>query len=383
MMTNQIPAARWQNYVIENGEGLFDFWRGHLETRERKVLFVLGKGFDSRMCVGIEKLFTEKSVRDARVLAITFDEGANSPSNDYAEKVAENWSNLEKIVADKAVLTTREIKMWSEDRRRRIGSRGATEIFTDVTDVEGFTDIIIDISAMPRSIYMPLIASVLNLLEGSFGGAAKQEINLHIWVSENPSLDINIKDEEIDDAADFIQGFRGGFDREATAEQPRVWLPLLGEEQQTQLERIYELITPNEICPVLPSPALNPRRGDNLVLEYRDFLFDSLNVEPRNFIYAAERNPFEVYRQIRRTILHYREALNPLGGCKAVLSTLSSKLMSLGALLVAYELKSLRIDVGIAHIEANGYKIKEGFVEKAVTSESELFGLWIFGECYE
>ena len=133
----------------------------------------------------------------------------------------------------------------------------------------------------------------------------------------------------------------------------------------------------------MPSPSLNPRRGDSLVLEYRDFLFDTLNVEPRNFIYAAERNPFEVYRQIRRTILHYREALKPLGGSKAVLSTLSSKLMSLGVLLVAYELKSLKVDVGIAHIEANGYKITEGFDEKAISSKSELFGLWIFGECYE
>jgi hypothetical protein len=27
--------------------------------------------------------------------------------------------------------------------------------------------------------------------------------------------------------------------------------------------------------------------------------------------YASERNPFEVYRQIRRTILHYREVLGP------------------------------------------------------------------------
>lgn len=381
MMTDQIPAARWQNYILEHGDGLVDFWRDHLKTRDRKILFILAKGFDSRMCIGIETLLADDGVKNAEVLTITFDEGESSPSHEYSAKVAENWNRLENVIKDKATLSTREINIWSEDRRRRVGSRAATEIFTNTEELQKFTDIIIDVSAMPRSIYMPLIASILNRLEEI--ESSTPAINLHIWVAENPSLDINIKDEEIDADADFIHGFRGGFDLESTAEQPHVWLPLLGEEQKTQLERINELIKPNEICPVLPSPSLNPRRGDSLVLEYRDFLFDTLNVEPRNFIYAAERNPFEVYRQIRRTILHYREALNPLGGSKAVLSTLSSKLMSLGVLLVAYELKSLKVDVGIAHIEANGYKITEGFDEKAISSKSELFGLWIFGECYE
>jgi len=42
---------------------------------------------------------------------------------------------------------------------------------------------------------------------------------------------------------------------------------------------LYFSYPPDEICPVLPFPALNPRRGDNLVLEYRDLLFDRLRID--------------------------------------------------------------------------------------------------------
>jgi hypothetical protein len=117
-------------------------------------------------------------------------------------------------------------------------------------------------------------------------------------------------------------------------------------------------------------------------LEYRDFLFDRLRVEPRNFIYGCERNPFEVYRQIRKTVLHYRYALRPLGGCKVVLSALSTKLLSVGALLVAYELKQAKYDIGISDVECQGYTIEGAAQLNQLRTQSELFGLWLWGECY-
>jgi hypothetical protein len=109
----------------------------------------------------------------------------------------------------------------------------------------------------------------------------------------------------------------------------------------------------------------------------------ALRVEPRNFVYACERNPFEVYRQIRRVVFHYRSALGPLGGCKAVLSALSTKLLSVGALLVAYEFKRENFDIGIAHVECQGYRIEDPLQGNAPGEEVDLFELWLWGECYE
>lgn len=382
-MTNtQADPSRWQNYVLEHGAGLNQFLESHLRARERDVLFVVGKGFDPRMCLGIEALLSAGGDGKRDVLAIAFEEGESSPSVVYADLVESNWRKLQSLLGGKGTLSERSIKMWSEDRRR-VGSRSAANVFSDISDFASFTDVVIDISSMPRNVYLPLIAKVLYLLDESPAVNSQQKPNLHVFVSEDPVLDKSIRDEEVDEAADYIHGFRGGLEMEATAGQPKVWLPLLGEDQRTQLIRIYDLVLPDEICPVLPSPSLNPRRGDDLVLEYRDLLFDLLRVEPRNFIYASERNPFEVYRQVRRTVLHYIEALAPLGGCKTVLSAISSKLMSVGALLVAYELRQQKIEIGIAHVESHGYRIDGGPSVTIPHPQSELFGLWLAGECYE
>ena len=272
--------------------------------------------------------------------------------------------------------------MWSGDGRR-IGSRSAAAIFDSLADFGGYTDIVIDISSMPRSVYFPLIAKALYLLDETTLDVMERKPNLHVCVSEDPGLDIRIRDEGVDETATYVHPFSGRLEMEATAGQPKIWIPLLGEGQETQLERIYNLIdVPDEICPVLPFPTLNPRRGDNLILEYRDLLFDRLRIEPRNIIYASEWNPFEVYRQIRRTILHYREVLGPIGGCRTVLSALSTKLLSVGALLVAYELKQVKVDVGIAHVGSQGYIMDDDLGAQGPQTPSELFGLWLAGECY-
>jgi hypothetical protein len=111
-------------------------------------------------------------------------------------------------------------------------------------------------------------------------------------------------------------------------------------------------------------------------------LFDTIPIEPRNIIYADEQNPFQVYRQIKKTVNHYNQSLAILGGCKIIISALSSKLLSIGALLSAYEAKGENILVGIANVESNGYHMDE---EESLqnNSSAELFELWLAGNCYE
>ena len=104
----------------------------------------------------------------------------------------------------------------------------------------------------------------------------------------------------------------------------------------------------------LPSPSRNPRRSDDIVIEYQRPLFDELHLDGRNFLYASERNPFEVYRRLRGAVLRYGDVFRILGGCRVAISPLSSKLMSIGALLTAYELKPLDYRVGIAHVRQSG-----------------------------
>lgn len=377
-MTAQSPL-RWQNYVLHRGSELKAFWQAHLGERERNILFVLAKGFDPRMCLGFRLVLDCGGTgrRDADL--IEFSEGPASPSQIYRSRVDENVKKLSAMIEGRGVIHRREIKTRSAEGHR-IASRSAGNVFKKIDDFDGYSDIVLDISAMPRAVYIPLIAKILHILDHARAAAGPKHLNLHVFVWEDPLLDQNIRDEGIEDTAVYLHPYSGAMDREATAGQPKVWIPLLGEGQRVQLERIHDLVVPDEICPVLPSPSANPRRGDDLVMEYQDLLFDRLRVEPRNFIYCSEQNPFEAYRQITRAIRAYRESLSSLGGSKFVISALSSKLLSVGALLVAYDFKTTNVEIGLAHVECHGYHMDDDAPAEVSEHHGDPVGLWLSGE---
>ncbi len=269
-------GPRWEQYVLESASGVPQFWASHLRERERDVLFIMGKGFDPRMCSGVEMVLGTGGAGRRDVLAIEFDEGITSPSKAHDPLVAKNWERLETACAGRATLSAKSIQIRSGEGRR-IGSRQAAGILSSAADIARYSDLVIDISALPRGIYVPLIAKALYLLD-SERTDERSHSNLHVLVCEDPALDRSIRDEGIEETASYVHGFSGGLEMEATAGQPKIWIPVLGEGQKVQLGIIYDLILPDEICPVLPSPSVDPRRADDLVLEYRELLFDRLRV---------------------------------------------------------------------------------------------------------
>jgi hypothetical protein len=370
-------ALRWRDYFLRDGVGFDEFWGPFLAERRRDLLFVLGHGFDVRMCDGIKRVLSLGGEGARDVALIAFDEGAESPSHAYREQRRVNGELLEALVRGRGSIGHRHIKMFSDDDRR-IGARSITQEFASSAEFRSHTDVVVDISALPRSLYMPLLAKLLALFDADVKDGHHR--NLHAIVSHSPAADGAIVEEGLGESASYLHGFAAAkLESESTSGQPRIWIPVLGKRQQAQLERINQFVAPDEICPLLPSPAQDPREGDSIMIEYRELLFDQLRVEPRNIIYAAESNPFEVYRQLMRSILHYARALEPLGGCKVALSAMSSKLASIGVLLAAYELsrREPKVPVGVAHVESHGYR-----VEQADTAPATLFTLWLTGECY-
>ncbi len=369
---------RWRDYFLRDGDDFDKFWQPFLNDRARDVLFVLGHGFDARMCDGIEKMLSlgGEGARDVALLA--FHEGPDSHSHSYAGQRRANGERLEKLVQGRGKIAHRTITMVSEEGRR-IGARKIVEEFRSPAEFRSYTDVIVDISALPRGLYMPLLAKFLALFDIDQDDGGRR--NLHVIVSHSPATDGSIVEEGLEDSASYLFGFAAAaLESDSTSSQPKIWIPVLGKRQKLQLEKIHSLVSPDEICPLLPSPSQDPREGDALVIEYRDMLFDQLRVEPRNIIYAAESNPFEVYRQLMRSILHYDRALKPLGGCKVALSAMSSKLASMGVLLAAYELgrRDPKVTVGVAHVESQGYRVESNGTAPSTT----LFTMWLSGECY-
>ena len=373
---------RWRDYFLQSGMHFGRFWT-ELLSEERQILIILGHGFDSRMCSCANEILEAGGSGQRDALVVEFYEGVTSHSRRYSHQREENGKRLETIFNGRGQIKRRKVKMFSGDGRW-IGARSITNKFTSMSEFLMYTDIVVDVSSLPKTLYFPMLSKLLTLFDKR--DSSKTYPNLHVVVAHSPELDARISEEEFDETATFLHGFSAAqFEQESTRDQPIIWMPIIGSSDVVALQRIEELVHPSEVCPVLPSPAMNPRESDDRILRFREFLFDGIRVEPQNIIYASESNPFEVYRQLMRSILHYKQALEPLGGCKAVLSALSSKLLSLGAVLAAYELSQSRagidrVDVGVAHVQASGYRV---IGELDLNDHIEHFSLWLTGECYD
>jgi hypothetical protein len=243
-----------------------------------------------------------------------------------------------------------------------------------------YSDVIIDISAMPRMVALTAVTQVLHDLD-ALAKTSNVHVNLHVAAAESVAADIGAAKGTLSEEVTHLVGFSGELGSVTSDQIPRVWFPILGEGQEIRLSRIKDALNPDEICPVIPFPSRDARRGDEIIKEHRQILFEDFQVEPANILRASEYNPFEAYRQIYDAMDRYRVALSELGGCKAFVSPLSSKLLSVGPLLACYDHKfgdtmDDNFKVGIPYVETAEYSDPQ-------TGEDDRFELstmWIRGE---
>ena len=344
------------------------------------MLLIMGKGFDVRMNFTVKSILEYAPKLDLTCVLIEFEEGKKSSSLEYDALVKENVAELNSVMKTSPI--SKSIKLFSgKKERRRVGDREAAELFNDYSALKDYTDIIVDISALPRGVYFSLVGKLLTLIDKY---AKPHTQNLFITVAENPTLDSKIEESEIDRDLNYLYGFGGGIELTADMDKPLIWFPILGEDKEPHIRKAFGKITETsgrlfEICPTLPFPSKNPRRSDSLLMSYHSVLFDELNIEGQNIMYVPEQNPFEAYVQLNRAIKNYNKSLEVLRGCKVALSTFSSKLLSIGTLLVAYENKE---NVGVLNVDTKGYVIKDIEEFKNLKTKSELYVSWIAGEAY-
>lgn len=374
-MSETEAVMRWDPYSLTGDKDFAAFWSGHLAQRERRLLLIVGKGFDVRALETARRLHACGA--DVSVWRLAFHNGQDD-SDLRRRRTDENARGLEALFGAERIL---EVDI-------DIGSAFASPIASHDTytklraagDPTEFDDVIIDISAMPRMVAMTSVAVLLNRLDKvqADGGRC---VNLHVSTAESVLADNSAGQGSLRDQVSFVRGFSGQLTAQTTKDLPHVWFPVLGENQRDRLDKIHELLTPDEICPVVPFPSRRPRRGDEIIYEHRDLLFDTFNIEPRNILLACEYNPFEAYKQVFEAMDRYRRALGELGGCKAFVSPLSSKLLSIAVLLACYDhlfgqVPGKRLKVGIPYVETAIYDDPDQNPE----SPFELYTMWIRGE---
>lgn len=366
---------RWDPYVLAREHDFDAFWKGQITPTRGRLLFILGRGFDIRTLAALRRVVAAGATPDVWLLA--FDNGLeDSPAR--VAKTAANEVALHGLVSAGSI---RNVPIGIA------GTGGATETsrntrmaIQEAGAVDGYDHVVVDISAMPRMVALTAIAKLLHDLDetAANGGA---NVNLHVTTAESIAADLGAAKGTLRETVTHVVGFSGRLDAQETETWPRVWFPIMGEAQKERLDLIRQTIRPDEICPVLPFPSRQPRRGDEIVGEHREILFDNFQIEPANILLACEYNPFEAYKQLFHAMERYRVALERLGGCKAFVSPISSKLLSVGALLACYDHRSIRtperlLDVGIHYVETAVY----GDPEQPSDQPFELYSMWIRGD---
>lgn len=366
---------RWEPYVFNRGTAFNDFWRAHLNERRRNFLMIAGLGFDPRTCDVSRALIGSGGAGQRDLWLLCYDNNQQITSQQQG-LVAANGQSIEALFKPVGTLERLPIAMRT-DRGRSATCINTKAAISRPNMLFKYDDIVVDISAMPRMIALMTVAQLLAL----FDGATKQgqiAPNLHVTSSEVVEQNVGAVEEELDEDVISLMGFSGRLDAESLR-NPKIWLPILGEGQGLRLSRIFDKVQPDEICPVVPFPSRDPRRGDRIIESHQQILFDGFRVEPRNILYASEYNPFEAYRQVFQTIDRYRDALVELDDCRVFVSPLSSKLLSVGALLACYDHKGQRngrFHVGIPYVEAAAYGPSICVAE----SDCELSSMWLTGE---
>lgn len=368
----------WGNPYRSQGEKFDRFWNTYLNEGEKNLLYILGMGFDPRTTLGIEKILSMGGIGRRHCRVIEYKRKVHGNTSRHEDKIRDNEVILNLLDhANSSLSCDKEVIVLTSEDSRNIADRSASALFDDPTYFEQYTDVLIDISAMPRGIYIPLINKLITI----FQQRLNITINLHVIICENSEMDSFIKSDGRELEASSIHGLKVK-EINSNANEKRVWIPILGENRRDQMQKIYDYINPDEICPVVPFPSLNIRRGDQLISVYRDLLFGQFDIQENNIMYADERNPFQTYRIIMQAIERYHRTFKLLHGCKIYISSLSSKLLSVGAILAVYESRRKSINSGMVQVSSLGHKLESDKINDSVLNQSELFHLWIHGHPY-
>ncbi|MCC7253628.1 hypothetical protein [Hyphomicrobium sp.] len=383
----------WNHYVYRRGDGVHDLWGPLFKRRPMRLLYIAGKGFDVRAQVVLREcvasIRSSGQVVEAASLTLVAVKGYElDPALLALTEV--NAAALETIFAplgaSQSVAISAAATEESEISATQAIRLGVDAVLRQVTDQ---TDIILDVSSIPRVVYLALMTSILNRLvprKKEENALSQCGVNFQVVVAEDAGLDAQILAEDPSSDPVLVPGFSSAVQAESVQDWPLVWFPILGEHRVNQLLQILKSnVIPDqaEICPVLPHPSSNPRRADRLLLEYKEPLFDQRETPTSNILHAHESNPFEAYRQLLQAMIRYRDSLRILGGCRLVVSPLGSKLITLGAGLACFDMRpddlSAQYGIAIPHAEPTRYVAS---VEALTSSRPGISALLLTGEAY-
>lgn len=382
----------WEYYVFRRGTDVYTMWDLVLDARAVRLLYIAGRGFDFRAqevmnaFVG-NVVASGHNVEKAELLLVGFNDYVLGPElNEATEKNAKALESTFRALGRTTQLTMGGPVQGEDD----ISASSALALGTEnlLSHVRDHTDIVLDVSSLPRVAYLAILTTLLRRLvpdKEAPNALLANRVNFQVLAGEDASLDAKILSEDPSNDLVVIPGYSSALYAESYQDWPLVWFPILGENRVPQLEKVMRVVPDlAEVCPVLPHPSRDPRRADRLLVEYKAPLLDRWEIPTSNILYAHEAHPFEAYRQLLGAMRRYRKTLAILGGSRLLVTPLGSKLITVGAGLACFEMRpsGMSEDYGVAlcHAEPKRYSVP---LAALGSSTPEISALLLTGEAYD
>jgi hypothetical protein len=356
------PRFRWDPCFRHQGDQAKAFLHNFLSNKDRRVLLVAAAGFDPRSRV-IPTVIANAALD--RTTALWIRENRPTASQTLLDTADHNAAALLQQFPGS---TTAPIEVFARDGAI-VGGRAIIESVRALA-FDKYTDIVVDISAMSLGVFFPLI----RFLDESLRERAIAA-NLHVTITENSDVEQAIS-AIASDRVVAPHGFQGGLRLDRSARAITLWLPQLESGRRAILDRVFRQLDPQDVCPILPFPASNPRYPDQLLEQYNDEFEDDWEVHARNVVFAEERNPVDLYRTLLRIDTSRKRVFQQLGGSLLVLSPLGNKSLALGAMMAAIER-----DFPVLYVEPFGYSVNPPQILDAPLNTT-LHHVWLAGEPY-
>ena len=383
----------WKHYVLRRGSEIHPTWEAFYDARKVRLVYIAGCGFDTRVQSVMREFVqaireSSATIESATLLLIglpgyNLDTALQDETKNNAAALKDLFKELGPSVIDVAFKSSISGDDVSGSNALRQGLAQVVGLINDVTDI------VLDVSSLPRVVYLSLLTGILSTLvpnkhapNALYAGG----VTFQVLVAEDAALDAKIHSEDPSNDLIYIPGFSGALQAESFQDWPLVWFPNLGEGKVNQLEKVMNLVIPAdaEICPVLPHPSRDPRRADRLLGQYRRSLFDARQTPTANILLAHEGHPFEAYRQLYRAMNRYQRSMSIMGGCRLVVTPLASKLVTVGTGLACFDMqpsdKTAQYRVAIPYAEPTRYLASVGDLQK---SKPELSVLILTGDAYD
>ena len=270
-------GRRWDPCVAHRDDEAEAFVADYFLQPGRRAFVVTGAGFDPRSRAVVARL----SEMAGTMRALLVRENRPSPPEWQLERADANTTALRTLLTERQVdHEVKEVDIFAPDGAV-VGGRNIIDLLHR-QNLEGVTDVIVDISALSTGTSFPTIRYFVEYCH-----AGHTTVNLHVFVVHDPALDAAIGSIPTDRPS-YVHGFKGRSTLSDTADAARLWLPQLAIGRRAALGRLYDFIGPHDTCPILPFPASDPRIGDVLAEEYLTELENTWSVDSRNIIYSDE-----------------------------------------------------------------------------------------------